>query len=54
MTEVLQMYAKFIKLKSLVISFSKLEGFYMRPEMKFQPTINKIVFTLLFIVGKMK
>ena len=26
----------------------------MRPEMKFQPTIKEILFTLLFIVGEVK
>ena len=27
---------------------------YVRPEMKFQPTIKEILFTLLFIVGEVK
>ena len=31
-----------------------LEGVYVRPAMKFQPTIKEILFTLLLIAGKIK
>ena len=31
-----------------------LEGVYMRPEIKFQPTIKEILFTLVFIAGEIK
>ena len=36
------------------VSILNKEGVYMKPEMKFQPTIEKILFTLLFTVGEMK